>query len=372
MKKNRIIFLITVCVAVVIVAIILGFIFYKETLEQRIPTKMPEIGKLFGSTEEGKKIRQLYLDYLNREPTESEIAGWIMKGEDISKIEESIKNSNEYTCIDFFKQDQTVNSTNLENAFSNLDKNLLKIDPNIKLSPTPGYVITTSILSNSKNKIVYSEISDCIKLANTYCAAQGSTPKKTCDWKYNVFVKDLNTGVINKIYSYPTKTTFIDKLKIQKAVAGGCPIVWFPIAWSNNDQKIILRWGNPTVCGSGGGPDYSTQTINIDGTNMNPLATYETLFLNNYAKVIYVGASDKSPTECGPAGQRNWGKIIMKNIESGQETILLEEPNSAYSTLKADISEKILTYTVKKVKEVNGCSEEDKSVPEQEKQIVLP
>ena len=238
------------------------------------------------------------------------------------------------------------------------------------MTPTTGYLITTSIVSNSGSKVVYSEISDCIKASNSY-GADG----QTCNWKYNVFVKDLQTGKLSKIYSYPESTSFfqnLQKLIVSEASAGGCQLVYFPIAWSKNDQKIILQWGNPTDCGAGGAPQYLTYALSPAGGSLENLSTYSPVFLDNYNKVVFIDESTKSPSECGPVGQMNYGKIVLKYVETGKTVILLEEPNSSYSSLKANSNQTTLSYSIKKVKNVNGCSGADSSVAEKTGQIQIP
>lgn len=283
------------------------------------------------------------------------------------------------TQIDEFKATSGENTSpvttntdtgNIDNIFVNLSKELLRRDSKVILTPTTGYLITTSIVSNSGNKVVYSEISDCIKAVNNY-GADG----QTCDWKYNVFVKDLQTGKLNRIYSYPESTSFLhnlQKLIVSEAKAGGCRLVYFPIAWSKNDQKIILQWGNPISCGSGGAPQYLTYTLSPTGGSLENLSTYSPVFLDNYSKVVFIDESTKSPAECGPVTQTNYGKIVLKYIETGKTVILLEEPNSSYSSLQANSNQTTLSYSVKKVKDVNGCSEIDSSIPEKTGQIQIP
>jgi hypothetical protein len=247
---------------------------------------------------------------------------------------------------------------------------LLHRDVKISLTPTEGYVITTSIISNNGNKVVYSEISDCINIANLY-----GYDGQPCNWNYHMFVKDLKTNEVNKIYSYPKSTSSLQNIQqsiINKAQAGGCPTVLFPLAWSKNDQKIVLQWGNPTSCGSGGAPKYLTQSLNPSDGSLEDLSTYNPIFLDSYNKVVFIDESIKSPAECTIIAQSNQGKIVLKYIETGKTVVLAEEPNSAYSGLHLDEDGTTLHYSIKKVVVVDGCSEIDPAVPEKIKQIQLP
>lgn len=264
-------------------------------------------------------------------------------------------------CSSFTKD--SANNINLEEIFVNLDDSLLQRDPNIQIEADKGFIITTSILSNSKNKIVYSEISDCIGNANSY-----DPNAEPCDWSYNINIKDLQTSEIKNIYEYPEKTSYIQNITgsfVPTAYAGGCRLVHFPIAWSKNDKKIILQWGNPTSCGSGGAPKYMTYTLSSERGELEELSTYEPLFIDNYSKVIFIDESEKSPLICGPASQSNYGKIVMKDIETDEAKTLLEEENSFYSDLKFDEVNKILTYSANETplsaEDGNACSSIDYS-----------
>lgn len=250
-----------------------------------------------------------------------------------------------------------INTGTPKPYFTNLPERLQKKENSITLIPNDGFFITTSILSNKKDKIVYSEISESIKNLEDYKAVWEG-------WEYNIFVKDLTTNKITKIYSYPTKTS-LKELFIKSARAGGCPLVYFPITWSKNDKKIILEWGNPTWCGSGGAPKYETFVIDPNGGEINELATYDSLFFDDYKKVAFVGSSNNSPDECIPESPSgNSGVIILKDIEDNTQLILAEENNSHYS-LKNINQNKYLTYTIIKITDTNadGCGEMDQSMP---------
>lgn len=279
---------------------------------------------------------------------------------EIQKFQNQIAQLQEQNNIKTETQNQqTESALEKKSYFQNLPDKLQKKDNTVKITPSNGFFSTTSILSNKKDKIVYSEISESIKNLEDY----GS------NWEYNIFVKDLSTDEVVKIYSYPEKVSLKDFF-VKTVNAGGCPLVYFPIAWSKNDAKIILEWGNPTSCGSGGAPKYQSYTINPGGGEIIGLSTYDSIFFNNYSKVVFVDASGKSPSYCGPVSQDNNGAIILKDIENESEVLLAEENNSSYSLKNIDENQN-LTYTVKKVIEVNGCGELDASTPEEIKTLKI-
>jgi hypothetical protein len=256
--------------------------------------------------------------------------------------------------------------------FANLPKELQKKESGVLLVPNKGFLITTSILSNSGEKIVYAEISDHIYWLNDY---NGSSSKDKLPWQYTIYVKDIKSDKTNKLFSFPTQTfpISIKNLFIKTANAGGCQVVPFPIAWSNNDKKIILQWGNPTDCGSGGAPEYLTYTIDADSGKLETLGTYGSIFIDNHTYVIYADNSDKSPLDCGYGTGNNYGKLIQKEIETGAVIILNEEPNSLYEPNDFKSESRKLTYTVKKIKRLSdgNCGVFADDGPGEKREITL-
>ncbi|PIR03223.1 MAG: hypothetical protein COV60_01475 [Candidatus Magasanikbacteria bacterium CG11_big_fil_rev_8_21_14_0_20_43_7] len=220
------------------------------------------------------------------------------------------------------------------------------------LTPSEGFFIVTSLVSHDKNKIVYTEVSEGVK----------DIVSAVAPWEYNIFVRDLTNGKTSKIYSGPQKR--------ENSTSTLCPIAFFPRAWSQHDKKIVLEWGNPTDCGSGGAPVYQTFVIDPSGGDILGLATYDSFVFDDYAKIAYVDASGKTPNYCGPGMQENYGAIILVDVETGVRNTIMEEPNSHYRL--QDVGEDgNLTYTVRKVMEVDGCGKYDDSVTEETKTITM-
>lgn len=236
-----------------------------------------------------------------------------------------------------------VDAEKLKSKIYNSLQNKFKInDYTEKLNPTEGYIVLSSIFSNSKKSVVYLE-------------------RSLSNYDYNIVVIDLATREKNTIYSY--------KSGINPS-SGACPFEYFPVAWSKNDKKIIVEWVNTTGSGSGCVFQYASYTIDITGGDLINLATEEAIFLDDNLEVVYVDRSNKSPNFCGPGGTENNGSIKLKNIETGEEKIIIEEENSYYSIV--EINNNNLTYKIKKIpQETNGCSELDESFPESEKEIKI-
>lgn len=230
---------------------------------------------------------------------------------------------------------------------SNLFADLQKKDANTELQITKGFYLTTSILSHDKKYVVYSEISNDVDEVKS--------------WEYHMYIKDLETEQTRKIYSYYP----------EKAVhAGPCKLPLFPIAWSKNDKKIILQWGNPTDCGAGGIPEYETYIIDVGDGGVSNLATYNSIFLDDFSAVVYVGESETLVKEsCMPWSQSNFGRILYKNIENGTEKILLEEPNSYYRLVSVD-EKNTLTYTRQDLSAVDDYCDILSQAGEEETKII--
>lgn len=245
-----------------------------------------------------------------------------------------------------------ASAANPTGIFVNLAPELQQQEQAIKLSPTPGYIIATSILSHDKNKVVYAEISDCIKDANSYDSSVNSSCQ---NWKYNIFVKNLTTGNINKIYSYPKVASWLQNVLIKTALAGGCTLVDFPLAWSKNDTKIILELGNPTSCGSGGYTQYWYHSINPDGSGFENLAYTDAVFLDTYNKVVYTDR-DVNKNICGSMGETVGDAIILKDIEADKTTKLAGQSNTDYSIVKVNDKQTELDYIANPIKiTAGGC-----------------
>ncbi len=184
------------------------------------------------------------------------------------------------------------------------------------------------------------------------------TVSESCkDWKYDIFVKDFATGAIKKLYSYPKPITWYQNLLIKKAQAGGCPLIPFPLAWSKNDQKVILKLGNPTSCGSGDYTHYWYFSINPSGGKLEDLAYGDGIFLDSYSKVVY---TDFDPDKglCGTMGGSVGKGIVLKDIESGKITNLVGKTGLSYSLVKVDDQQNTLTFTAAKITQAqDGCFE---------------
>lgn len=245
--------------------------------------------------------------------------------------------------------------------FANLSASQLQ-KTNANIQASEGFEIVNSILSNKGDKIVYSEM----KITN---------PDDIFGLEYNVFIHNIKTGEKTTIFSYPKEhvnySAYLKNLIIKKALAGGSLVLYLPMAWTPNDQKIILEWVNPYNTGSGGAPYYKTFTVSSSGGDIKPLAMIDAVFATNYNKIIQTKPTNNSENVCELDGQVNRGSIILKNIETGAEKILIAEDHSYYRITNLD-ADGILTYTrLKTTTDVTNttCGILDDSFPQETKTI---
>lgn len=254
-------------------------------------------------------------------------------------------------------------------VFANLPNELLVKESTIPLTPNTGYLMVNSILSNGKNKIVYSEISDCIGQEND----PNYRTSGQCDWKYRIFVKDLTSNTTKMLYGYPEDKLSWADFFVKKVHAGGCPLVYLPIGWSKNDAKIILQSVNPTSCGAGGGTTkYLYASVNSGGGLIEGVSNSQATFYDNFSKVVFTGESQMSPAVCGPINQRNNSKLVFFNTETRKNIKVIEEANTEYGLGEVSSDGKQFSYFVRSVTEKDGCAEIDYSTQGEKKVIDLP
>lgn len=271
--------------------------------------------------------------------------------------------------ISKLESQQNTAQTEYKNPFVNLPAELQQKDTSTSVIPTSKHMVVNSILSNKKDKIVYSEIADCIGLIND----DDNSNDNECDWKYGIYVKDLSTGNTKKIYAYPEEKLSLSDYLIPKVNAGGCALVYLPIGWSKNDKKIILQSVNPTNCGSGGGTiSFTFASINPTGGQTEGISRGSAKFYDNFSKAIILGESQKSPQICGPSDQRNNGKILLMNTETGEDIKVVEENNSDYTLGEINPEQTQIEYIRRPSSTQDGCALIDLSSQGESKTITLP
>lgn len=100
--------------------------------------------------------------------------------------------------------DENVGQERINNGKNSTDKvsqilnwipeDLRKIDSSVSIEPSKGKIILSSILSNDKNKIVYTEIDECFQYVQDSDQGQYEdfNPCENSQWfDYNVYIKDL-------------------------------------------------------------------------------------------------------------------------------------------------------------------------------------
>jgi len=265
------------------------------------------------------------------------------------------------------QNEKPENNEKQSNIFTVIPYELQIKENSVQVIVSDGFTLINSILSNKKDRIVYSEISSCIESEQNY-ASYGQ-----CNWKYGIYVIDLLTKTTKKLYGYPEdKLSWIDIL-IPKIRAGGCPLVYLPIGWSKNDKKIILQSVNPTTCGSGGGTTkFLYASVNPNGGLIEGISNGQTKFYDYYYKAIFVGESDKSPRICAPVNQRNNSKLVFFNIESRENIKIIEQKNTDYSLGEILSDGTSLEYFTRIAIENSECAKVDYSLPGISNFVTLP
>lgn len=252
-------------------------------------------------------------------------------------------------------EDTEVEGTGIETI--EITKNELVEDYELKANA--GLIILNSVVSNNAKKIVYSEISECVENAanfSTYLEDKHFEESNCDSWEYNVYTVDLDSQKVTNIYSSKDKFSFIPIAK-----AGGCQNIYLPIAWSKNDEKIVLEnYYPPSSCGADGGSEYAFYTLGSTGGELLQLAPPTALFFSDYSELVFTFFSEKSPNiSCGPGSSNNNGKIVVKDIETGEERILLEEENTYYELISIDESTGIIDF--KSAPNTEGCTVDDRN-----------
>ncbi|MDQ7815118.1 MAG: hypothetical protein RDU25_04925 [Patescibacteria group bacterium] len=161
---------------------------------------------------------------------------------------------------------------------------------------------------------------------------------------------------------YDAKTYALESFLVLQEVHGAnSGYLSMPLAWSKNDQLIILKdlMLSPGAGGGSATPAYWTVDIS-KGSEQKPvfLATDSALFYDAFSKVIYLDQGDKSVRYIQP-GPRNNSKIIYKNILGGQTKVLHEDPDTEYKLEVLNEDDGVLTYTATKFTFDDECQRAD-------------
>lgn len=277
----------------------------------------------------------------------------------INKWESCFNEGIENNCIDSRVECVDHQCIEGEDFPPYVPKNLLKKEYEDEVTVSDGYILVSSILSNDKTKIVYTEITDSIRRSES-------------NWRYDIYVKDLTTSEVVKLYSDPLKMKdefSIRSLFIKDAKAGGCRSAYLPMAWSPNDEKIILSFTNPTTCGSGRGDIYRYYVMNSGGGEIVKLAGDLAVFDYEYRNVAFVERGENSPKVCNGVNDNNFSRILYSEIEkeNSYEKVLLAEENAKYNVLNLN-KEGVLEYSIEKYLD-QECAEIDDSKPKEVQKI---
>jgi hypothetical protein len=196
-------------------------------------------------------------------------------------------------------------------------------DKELTLVPTASFSITENLVSNNKKQVVYLE---------TNGAAA------------NLMIQSA-TGAAKKLAE-----------KTDTAVS------WKLFKWSKNDVKVIV------LEKKSGQATGTYRAVDAVSGKISDLAAEGALFYENFRKLITVEAVPNTPyqlCQAGPNGEKNFGKIMLKNIETAAFLALKTDPASYYTLKEIDKTETTLTYTERKLVKQGECYVIDPKIQEQ-------
>lgn len=169
------------------------------------------------------------------------------------------------------------------------------------LSPTPGYVVISSLWSPDKTKLVFYE-------------------RKIDTFEYNIVLVDESNLKRNYLY----------KLQYGANEFGACPFEFFPTAWSSGGDLIVVSQVIAPLESDCSLPyDYYF----VRDNDLVGIATDDALFNTDFSGVVYVGENETGPVYCGPASRANSGAIYYRDLKSLDEKKIYETESAEMSLI---------------------------------------
>ena len=130
---------------------------------------------------------------------------------------------------------------------------------------------------------------------------------------------------------------------VEESQRGGSGAIFIPLAFTKDDNNIILdSW--MAEHGMGGGvDDYGYYLISLSDAMKSGLirqkqflVSSSSIFFDDYGKVIYVRNSETLPSFSQPGPESNDGMVRVKDLITMQDKLLLEETDTSYELIKVD------------------------------------
>lgn len=243
--------------------------------------------------------------------------------------------------------------------FPNIEKGLFLREPDFPVTAEEGKMILSSVLSHRRDKLFYTQISQCVMYWNL--PAEYNDMRNLCRVEFDMMLKNTVSGRIEKL-----KTT-------RFATSAGSPIIYMPTGWSEKDGQVLLKTANPTDVAVAA-PEFPFATMNMQTLKITDLSTENPLLIRTNRYAIYTAPSGGSPI-CGWTSKNNHTGIAIKNLESGNVQFLKRDAISFFELKSVDGEEKALTYTTQPtVKTPEKCQAVDPKKPpvEQTMDLVFP
>ena len=220
------------------------------------------------------------------------------------------------------------------------------------LNIASDHIAFNEILSHSGNKIVYAELTNCPDERTGYA---------DCAWDYSIKILDTAKKQTTTIY---TQSKDMNSPSYHA-------IIYYPMAWSKNDKKIILGWYNLYFYGQGFSPSqYSVLDVN-GGSVENPGAFIDCNAILFDSNTQAITATDKNGSvACAEGDNITPEQIIVTNAETGKTaTIVGKEIGIGHAIKSFDPLTRTLVYTTFQCKETGQICETVKGGEVTTKQI---
>jgi len=222
--------------------------------------------------------------------------------------------------------------------------------------------IYSRIRSNSGDKEAYAELSLCAGYTHKYDLNKVKT-LPPCQWEASIHIRDLITEedrVLNTITGD------------EKFLSGSYAEIYYPAAWTKNDQRLILRNDNIGYPGHGGAsPKY--MAIGAKEGKNTEFYSRETLFFDDYGKAFILEDSD-TRLRCGEGvdeGGTN-GKIVLIDTETGKKKTIVDEGRNRRCWITSfNRITNVLTYKYQTYESTGNESCRDTAEPPVTKQVKI-
>lgn len=212
------------------------------------------------------------------------------------------------------------------------------------------YMLVNSLLSNDGKKLAYAEM-----FRHVY---HKQLCEDKCPLRYNIKVKDLETGSVETLYENVSEEVSLNIWKkiIPTAHAGSNKGwgIYLPVRWTSDDSRLVIKdiggtfliashlyWSFSSYYSYDG---YKYVAIDMQTNKMYDLASPYATFIDNGDSVVYLESTKKYyPTDPPGPGEHNvYGRVIFKDIDDNEEIVLEETEEINYRVKEITSDRKLI------------------------------